>query len=189
MDQGWAAMVAAVAAGVFGIGGAWIGFLGGRRQTTDQAQVEHQQWLRGQRQEAYTEYLSTWDASLITLDEVIVSLRTRLDPATYTEGQFNQQRGSYFATQIGEVMRPVRGRLERVQLLGPDATSTAAKRLSDALDEIVTEVAGYGMRTSTTEEVDERAAAFFHRTIGLLELREQFFFEARKVLMAAPALK
>lgn len=182
-------MVAAVAAGVFGIGGAWIGFLGGRRQTTDQAQVEHQQWLRGQRQEAYTGFLSTWDTSLITLDEVIFSLRTRLDPATYTEGQFEQQRGSYFAAQIGEVMRPVRDRLERVQLLGPDAASTAAKRMSDALHEIVSDVAAYGMRTFTTEEVDEKAAEFFQRTVGLLERREQFFFEAHKVLMTAPALK
>ncbi|MGA5363923.1 hypothetical protein [Streptomyces purpurascens] len=182
-------MIAAIAAGVFGIGGAWIGFLGGRRQTIDQAQVEHQQWLRGQRQEAYTGFLSAFDSSLIALDVVIGNLRTRLDPGTYAGGEFEQQRVSYFATQLGEVMRPVRDRLERAQLLGPDAASMAAKRLSDALNEIVGDVVSYGMRAPTTDDVDERAGEFFQRTVGLLELRDQFFLEARKVVMTAPGLE
>ncbi|MFE2821919.1 hypothetical protein [Streptomyces sp. NPDC059271] len=62
MSEAWAAIIAAVAAGFFGIGGILTGIIVGRRQTTDQATVEHGQWLRGQRQAAYTEALAAWDA-------------------------------------------------------------------------------------------------------------------------------
>lgn len=69
MDQGWAALIAAIAAGIFVLGGAWIGFLGGRRQTADQAAVEHAQWLRGQRQEAYIKFLEEWERALADFDQ------------------------------------------------------------------------------------------------------------------------
>ncbi|WP_345656587.1 hypothetical protein [Streptomyces siamensis] len=48
MSEAWAAIIAAVAAGVFGIAGILTGIVAGRRQTVDQATVEHGQWLRGQ---------------------------------------------------------------------------------------------------------------------------------------------
>lgn len=58
MDQGWAAVIAAIVAALGGIG---IGLVVGRRQLTDQATVEHEQWLRSQRQETYVEVLAEFD--------------------------------------------------------------------------------------------------------------------------------
>ncbi|CAL9333057.1 hypothetical protein [Streptomyces sp. enrichment culture] len=60
MDQGWAAVVAAIAAGVFGITGALCGIVVGRRQ----AAVEHGHWLREQRLQAYTDLLAAWDETV-----------------------------------------------------------------------------------------------------------------------------
>ena len=45
-----ATIFAAIAGGFVAIAVAWISYLAGRRQTTDQATAEHGQWLRGQRQ-------------------------------------------------------------------------------------------------------------------------------------------
>ncbi|MFJ6691658.1 hypothetical protein [Streptomyces sp. NPDC091294] len=64
MDQGWAAVVAAIAAGVFGITGALCGIVVGRRQAADQATVEHGHWLREQRLQAYTDLLAAWDETV-----------------------------------------------------------------------------------------------------------------------------
>ncbi|MFF7329700.1 hypothetical protein [Streptomyces sp. NPDC008150] len=64
MTEAWAAIIAAIAGGVLGIGGTLAGVVTSRRQTVDQATVEHGQWLRGQRQTAYTETLAAWDTFL-----------------------------------------------------------------------------------------------------------------------------
>ncbi|MFE0699099.1 hypothetical protein [Streptomyces sp. NPDC058872] len=45
MDQGVAAVIAAGVAGVVGVTGSLIGMRMGRRQVSDQAQVEHEQWV------------------------------------------------------------------------------------------------------------------------------------------------
>lgn len=57
MSESWGMLAAAIAAGLLGIGGVLLGLVVGRRQVSDQAQVEHGQWLRGQRMEAYLEFL------------------------------------------------------------------------------------------------------------------------------------
>ncbi|WP_367324743.1 hypothetical protein [Streptomyces sp. HUAS ZL42] len=48
MGEQWGTVVAAL----IGVGGVFGGIFLGRRQVTDQAAVEHGQWLRGQRREA-----------------------------------------------------------------------------------------------------------------------------------------
>ncbi|MEU9900749.1 hypothetical protein ACIBCS_36155 [Streptomyces phaeochromogenes] len=62
MNEAWAAVVA-VAAGVFALAG---GYYGSRRQ----ADVEHGQWQRGQRQEAYLALLDAWDAAMRKLTDI-----------------------------------------------------------------------------------------------------------------------
>ncbi|CAM5553100.1 hypothetical protein SBADM41S_11256 [Streptomyces badius] len=47
------------------------GFRAGRQQVKDQAQVEHEQWLRGQRQEAYADFLAAWDAAYAALKQEV----------------------------------------------------------------------------------------------------------------------
>ncbi|MFE4658193.1 hypothetical protein ACFRFJ_16100 [Streptomyces hydrogenans] len=49
--------------------GSFIGVWVGRRQVRDQAKVEHEQWLRGQRQEAFVDFLALWDEAVAQLDE------------------------------------------------------------------------------------------------------------------------
>jgi len=134
MDQGWAAVIAAIAAGFFGITGALLGIIVGRRQATDQATVEHGHWLREQRLQAYTEVLTTWD-------DAITDLRA-------FQGRWNEEMDSL--QEIGYTIHPsmiagqktdetwaaLRPRLERAELLGPAAATEAVHDLLEAWREI-----------------------------------------------------
>ncbi len=64
--------------GLFALVGAYIGYRAGRRQTSDQATVEHGQWLRGQRQHAYLAFVGTWDRWVESLQGVRRSWELRV---------------------------------------------------------------------------------------------------------------
>ncbi|MGW2707095.1 hypothetical protein [Streptomyces sp. NPDC001340] len=130
MNEAWGAVVAAVAAGGFGIIGILAGILVGRRQTTDQASVEHAQWLRGQRREAYIKFLEAWEKAL----------------AYYA--QFQEQSGTWFQVppdadpepyykEFDEaVSRPInklRPFQERVFILGPTDLQLGAVAMNHTL--------------------------------------------------------
>ena len=51
--------------------GVLAGIYVGRWQVTHQARVEHGQWLRGQRQEAYVALLGVWDTCVKDFQEMV----------------------------------------------------------------------------------------------------------------------
>lgn len=183
MTDAWGAVVAAVAAGVFGIIGILAGILVGRRQTIDQAHVEHEQWLRGQRQETYVAYLTTWDSAMKKLCDVIVRLRQHVDPQSYAEGQAEQQRMQFFATTIGELTRPVGEKCDVVQLLGPDGAADAAAGMKEVLEQLAEDVANWGMDEPLLDEVAGKLIEFGGRLMAGYEPRGLFLAEAKSVLM------
>ena len=181
MSESWGAVVAAVAAGVFGIAGTFAGIFVGRRQTTDAAAVEHRQWLRGQRQEAYVAFLAAWD-NLVRAMSAYARPQTEAEvSASYEEVDAD------FIANVLEPSRAVATLLERVQLLGPELPSSAAVAMHEGAEAICGELTIYVMRIGPTGEgVGERWLEFAQRLGALSVLRATFFQEARAQIMTAP---
>ncbi|MFD7403332.1 hypothetical protein ACFV7R_11795 [Streptomyces sp. NPDC059866] len=134
MNEAWAAIIAAIAAGVFGIGGAYVGLIAGRRQTADQAHVEHGQWLRGQRQEAYLAFLDAWDAAIRDLQQ----FQNGWDDMVQEAREYGELPGPSETAEekLTEVWTAVRVRLERAELLGPQAVDLAVRGIEDAFRQL-----------------------------------------------------
>ncbi|WP_330323489.1 hypothetical protein [Streptomyces pseudovenezuelae] len=134
MNEAWAAIIAAIAAGLFGIGGAFVGLIVGRRQTTDQAHVEHGHWLREQRLQAYLNLVDTWDA-------VIKNLQAFQDN-WWREVEAHQEHGGdvhlsvIAGRETGEAWATLRPATERVELLGPGKAVEAMYGILDAWREL-----------------------------------------------------
>ncbi|MBT1188986.1 hypothetical protein HET69_34635 [Streptomyces sp. CJ_13] len=112
MDKGTAAVIAAG----LGIGGVLLGAIGNgaltarnmRRQVKDQADVEHRHWLRQQRQEAYTSFLTACDTVLDAL-AAIATLRENPEPqvdvgplwVAYNRAFSGSLRAVYAVTVVG----------------------------------------------------------------------------------------
>lgn len=173
--------MAAIAAGVFGIAGTFAGIFVGRRQTTDAAAVEHRQWLRGQRQEAYVAFLAAWD-------NVVAAMSTYARPQSEAEASASQEeRDTAFTTNVLEPSRAVAALLERVQLLGPERPSSAAMAMHEGAEAICGELAMHVLRIGPTGEgVGARWREFAQRLGALDYLRATFFQEARAQIMTAP---
>ncbi|KUN38275.1 hypothetical protein [Streptomyces olivochromogenes] len=134
MTDAWAAIVAAIAAGVFGIGGTFAGIYVGRRGVTDQAVVEHGQWLRGQRQEAYLLLLDAWDAAVRDAKGIVETWDERerwMDDHGETEN-FHQA----IAMAVDAIETPLRKPLERAHLLGPEAVENAVEDMANHVEEL-----------------------------------------------------
>jgi uncharacterized protein YukE len=122
----------AVVGPAIGVVGALSGVLLGRRSVRDQAQVEHEQWLRGQRQEAYVALFDAWDKAMVELQQLIDESEERI--------HYNDRSAAYpedihdgLVRAVDRAAVPVRRPLERVQLLGPDAVDVPCAEMGEAL--------------------------------------------------------
>ncbi|QIY60391.1 hypothetical protein HEP85_38565 [Streptomyces sp. RPA4-2] len=181
MNEAWGAVVAAVAAGVFGVGGALLGIYVGRKQTTDQAHVEHEQWLRGQRREAYIAYLASWDEVHTKLFDIMRDLPILLDPATYENDEFEE----FFTTTVDPPFGGMLRAMETVELLGPERVVSAARKASDGILELRMFL-GHGACPRPANACAEEQMEFRARSVQKWQLRMDFFAEARKVMATAP---
>ncbi|MFB7867316.1 hypothetical protein [Streptomyces sp. NPDC056069] len=139
MDQGVAAVAAAGVAGTVAVAGSFIGVWVGRRTVRDQAKVEHEQWLRGQRQEAYIAVLDAWDAAVRDLRQLEEGAAEHVQALREEVAQFGNSEevweleGRRIRTTVDELSAPVFHVLERVQILGPKSVDRAAINLEEAL--------------------------------------------------------
>lgn len=117
-----------VAAAAIALVGVLFGLVIGRRQVRDQAQVEHGQWLRGQRQEAFVNFLTAWD-------ETIPQFQRRVLDADEIERIDNADAWVVAHNAVFEALeeyrRPLQQAAERVQMLGPEAVEQAVNALLD----------------------------------------------------------
>ncbi|KOT33280.1 hypothetical protein ADK41_28170 [Streptomyces caelestis] len=129
-----ATVFTAMAGGVFALAVAYIGYRAGRRQTTDQATVEHGQWLRGQRQQAYLAFVDTWDSWM----EALQGLQQSWEPwvREYEQGDRLDDPTEESSRLLGDAWRAVRRDLERVELLGPQEIDVAVQAMVDAFREM-----------------------------------------------------
>jgi len=129
MTEGWG-MVAAAAVALIGV---FSGLFIGRRQVRDQAQVEHGQWLRGQRQEAFVALIAAWD-------EVIPKFEAHVlddDQAEYIDRMDAwDEAGMSMAATLEKERAPLRRAAERVQMLGPEQVDQAVAAMLTAAEQL-----------------------------------------------------
>lgn len=129
MGEQWGTVVAALIAAVAALGGVLLG----RRQVTDQAAVEHGQWLRGQRQEAYVALLEAWDTGVKRFDERVQNWEGEHYAAEHFEGDGWEESEKSIYQRTQEITETVQREIERVELLGPKSVDDASAQLTEAL--------------------------------------------------------
>ncbi|MGI5508913.1 hypothetical protein [Streptomyces sp. CA-106131] len=129
MGEQWGTVTAAVIAAVGALAGTGLGVFVGRRQVVDQAAVEHGQWLRGQRQEAYIALLTSWDTGVSQFRDLIEGWvrEERPDEEVWEEVEREVW------TAVTPVSESMQRAIERVELLGPQSVEDACVHLNDAL--------------------------------------------------------
>jgi hypothetical protein len=142
-----ATIFTAIAGGLFALAVACIGYRAGQRQTTDQTTVEHGQWLRGQRQQAYVAFVDTWDTTVDSLQRLQQSWEPRV--REYQQGDRLDDWTEESSRLLGDAWRAVRRDLERVELLGPQRIDAAVRAMVDAFREM-REVIATQMSTGAT---------------------------------------
>lgn len=184
MNEAWGAVVAAVAAGVFGIIGILAGIYVGRRQTTDQAQVEHGQWLRGQRLEAYTGLFTAWDAAIRELR----AFQDGWDDATGFFHAYGSPDGDIDIITVteqttAEVWERLGPHVERAELLGPSPVQVATVGLREAYSDLRTCL--LEQARSASEEI---VWPVWRGKLGRADVaRSQFHAAASEVLRTPPS--
>jgi hypothetical protein len=145
--------IAAVVAGVFALAGAYVGYRAGRRQTADQATVEHGQWLRDQRQQAYLTFVATWDTAVESLAGLQQSWESWV--REYQEGDRLDDPAEASSRLIADAWRAVRRDLERVELLGPQRVDFALRAMEGAFREMQDVITAQAESGATCPHWDE----------------------------------
>ncbi|MFF1414070.1 hypothetical protein ACFVX6_30475 [Streptomyces sp. NPDC058289] len=153
MSDTTATIFTAIAGGLFALAVAYIGYRAGRRQTTDQATVEHGQWLRGQRQQAYLTFVDTWDATVDSLQRLQQSWEPRV--REYQRDHRLDDWTEESSRLLAAAWRPVRRDLERVELLGPQRIDVVVRALEDAFREMRDVIAAQLSTGATRPHWDE----------------------------------
>jgi hypothetical protein len=167
MDQGIAALIAglagtagalggAVAGGMAAVRGARIGAENAadvtRQQTKDQAAVEHQHWIREQRQQAYVAFIAA-------------TLKCELEFHNVHESLSDSQT-SIETEPMDSALTEVTGTAPRILLLGPDGmidlASAATQAAIDALALIESDEGTDRDRVSEALEKMSEARKDFH---------------------------
>ncbi|MEU6626099.1 hypothetical protein ABZ926_35780 [Streptomyces litmocidini] len=182
MDQGWAAVIAAGVAGVVALAGAFIGVWLGRRTVRDQAQVEHEQWLRGQRQEAYVTLLAEWDK---TLPRFRGHLQSEEDLYHVHETGAWDAASEEVEVLAVALIEPVVLAAERVHMLGPELVDQAAKAMATTAADLAS-----SLITQYAPPQGEGPYTAFHRAMGVTgDCRAAFVTAARVAMQTAPTPK
>lgn len=171
-------MVAALIGVVGGLAGVYVG----RWQVRAEAVVEHEQWLRGQRQEAYTALLAAWDASVLELidlppDQIYWA---HLE-ATYQGDLVGATEESIWNKSL-QIKERLKQHLERARLLGPDTVDAACATLdvtAEAAVESIRQVR-FPLDEAAIEELNELR-------VRADEARTELFNAARQVIHTPPS--
>ncbi|MFJ7100505.1 MULTISPECIES: hypothetical protein [Streptomyces] len=138
MDEGTAALIAGLAGTVGAVAGAVVGAVAAvrgarigaekaaetaRQQVRDQASIDHEHWLRQQRIEAYSEFLTAYDDSALIAHRTFKKIRDMESGDPRPEDDLDE------LTATALRLRQVR---QRVKLVGPEPIHARAVGLEDA---------------------------------------------------------
>ncbi|MCX4832495.1 hypothetical protein OG746_27530 [Streptomyces sp. NBC_01016] len=174
---------ATVIAALIGVVGGLAGVSIGRWQVRDEAVVEHEQWLRGQRQDAYTALLAAWDASVLQLIDLVPPDDEHWAhmEATY-EGDLIEATEESIWNKSLQIKGDLDHPLERVQLLGPNTVDAACVVLANTAKTAVQRVRQ--VRFPLNEAAIEELAGLRTRADAA---RTKFFSAARQVIHTPPS--
>ncbi|MCD9904578.1 hypothetical protein LUR56_39890 [Streptomyces sp. MT29] len=160
--------------------GVWIG----RRTVRDQAQVEHEQWLRGQRQEAFVNFLASWDEALKKLSGRVLEDDV-LEELEHT-GEWEQASNALGELLHDEVLPPVIKAGERLTMLGPPPVVQAATVMLQAAEDVAV---GIATQFVEPQRGATRYDAYWAALTASAAPRAKFVTETTKVLQTAPDTK
>ncbi|MGW7494248.1 hypothetical protein ACWGKA_08050 [Streptomyces luteogriseus] len=153
MSDTAATIFTAIAGGLIAVAVVYISYRAGRRQTTDEATVEHGQWLRGQRQQGYLTFVDTWDTKVESLQGLQRSWEARVSEYEQSDRQEDPAEAS--SRLMGDAWRAVRRDLERVELLGPQRIDLALRAMEDAFREMQDVITAQALDGATCPHWDE----------------------------------
>lgn len=130
MTDAWGTVTAGIVAGALAFLGSWFG---SRRGVADQAQVEHQQWLRGQREAAYVAFLDAWDRATTEIGDIVASWSELLCLRHDYEGDGVSAMGDSVKEDLDSAMTRMHPAAERVQLLGEKGIDEIAAKMTALL--------------------------------------------------------
>jgi hypothetical protein len=171
----------AIAAGAFALAVAYISYRAGRRQTADQATVEHGQWLRGQRQQSYLAFQDTWDTGVEDLEALQDSWETRVH--AYAQDDAMEEPAAVAARVCKESWRAVRKDLERVEFLGPQRVDVCMRELRETFRAMVDVIGEQSQAGASCPHWDEWYPALRRANVA----RFQFQVAAMEALRQPPS--
>ncbi|MFJ3807279.1 hypothetical protein ACIPWE_13105 [Streptomyces sp. NPDC090073] len=160
---------------------AYIGIHGNRRQTTDQAAVEHEQWLRGQRQEAYVALLDAWDTAVSKLEHTVDVWPEREE---WLDGQGGEPYELEKAVEedLVDARQGLSKPLDRAAILGPASVDAAVSAMDNAFDA----ASGYLNHQSNPDEPFERDWHSWPTLMTRAHQARRQFTEASKLVLRTP---
>ncbi|WP_406369723.1 hypothetical protein OG788_07905 [Streptomyces sp. NBC_00647] len=189
MNEAWGAVVAAVAAGVFGIIGILAGIVVGRRQTADQATVEHGQWLRGQRQEAFVAYLDAWDRVLDALKQVAEDIDEHTHPGRFHPEMYEEELAEYVTQLVWGIYEPSLKLREQLMLLAPQAVEPLADEAGTALFVVQNRLKQWALCAGSEDAIRIGNANYETALTRAKTARRALFTAARATLLTPPSPK
>ena len=141
MTEAWGIVIAAIIA----VAGTAVGYSAGRRQVRDQALVEHGQWLRAQRQEAYYAFLTVFDgvvSEALRICDRADQIREESRAGTLQGDDADLLNDG---VDMAERLRSngVAAAQDRVAIIGEETITAAAAELLDTLPVLISTAADY----------------------------------------------
>ncbi|MFH9389843.1 hypothetical protein ACH4KV_24175 [Streptomyces albidoflavus] len=181
MTEAWGMIIAALLA----LAGTFGGLIVGRRQVDDQAHIEHEQWLRGQRQQAYGRFLAAWDAAFAAVVKEVQALMAEAEnlDRVNIDYVFEEDDWDRAYQVIDEAFSPVKPKQEQVLLLGPDLLDGPATRMGEALERLEP-----AYIATVTGQPDRSEVTWEEAVQGMQDARQEMLDAMRQQLRSAPAV-
>jgi hypothetical protein len=160
---------------------AYIGILGNRRQTTDQAAIEHEQWLRGQRQQAYVALLDAWDTAVSKLESTVDSWAER-EELLDNQGGEPYELEKAVEDDLVDARRGLVKPLDRAAILGPASVDAVVTMMGNAFDA----ASGYLSYQSNPDEPFEQDWHSWQTLMTRAHQARRQFTEASKTVLRTP---
>ncbi|MET8679031.1 hypothetical protein ABZW18_16000 [Streptomyces sp. NPDC004647] len=179
MDQGLAALIAGVAALVGALASGWYTGRSSRlgaekaakaalQQVAEQGAVEHEQWLRDQRQDAHLAFTGELDRAIALVANQVVEVAFQ---------HREPESASMDAARAG-----IRVATERVVVLGPEEVELEAKLVEEALTDVLDWVRHSALSEPAYNYLNETS----HRLMMFHFRRDRYLHAYRNTLRRAP---
>ncbi|MFF1358792.1 hypothetical protein [Streptomyces sp. NPDC058297] len=179
MTDAWGTVIAGIVAGALAFLGSWFG---SRRGVADQAKVEHQQWLRGQREAAYVAFLDAWDRANEEMSDLVGEWAELCSHIYDYEGDGVSAMGDSVKEDLDSAMTRMHPAAERVQLIGEKGINEIAAKMTALLWDM-----GHAIVARLPENTESATwSAYAGKYAEGQTQRKSFLAQAREEMHAEP---